>query len=75
MFSWKGKIKENIISSALVELVDLAPTILEAAGIEIPYYMQGKSLFSKLCSGENIENHKKMIVSEFNDSLGYSDCS
>ena len=70
MFSWPGKIKSDIVSSALVELVDLAPTILDAAGINIPYYMQGKSLFEKMCSGNEVNFHKPIVVSEFNDSLG-----
>ena len=70
IFSWPGKIKKDVVSSALVELVDLAPTILEAAGIDRPYYMQGQSLFSKMCNGKDIHKHKKIVVSEFNDSLG-----
>ena len=32
--------------------------------------MQGKSLFSKMCSGKDINNHKPVVVAEFNDSLG-----
>lgn len=70
IFSWAGKIKSNIVSSALVELVDLAPTILEAVGIEIPYYMQGKSLFKKMRTGKDLHFHKPVVVSEFNDALG-----
>ena len=70
IFSWPGKIKSDIVSSALVELVDLAPTILDVAGIDIPYYMQGKSLYKKMCSGKDIDFHKPVVVSEFNDSLG-----
>ena len=65
IFSWPGKIKKDVVSSALVELVDLAPTILEAAGIDRPYYMQGQSLFSKMCNGTDIDKHKKIVVSEF----------
>ena len=70
IFSWPGKIKSDIVSSALVELVDLAPTILDAAGIDIPYYMQGQSLFEKMCSGNEVDFHKPVVVAEFNDSLG-----
>ncbi len=70
IFSWPGKIKSNFVSSALVELVDLAPTILEAVGVEIPYYIQGKSLFKKMCTGKDLHFHKPVVVSEFNDALG-----
>ena len=34
--------KSGLKSDALVELVDLAPTLMELTGQEVPYYMQGK---------------------------------
>lgn len=34
----------GLVSDALVSSVDLAPTILDLAGIEVPEYMQGKSM-------------------------------
>ena len=40
--------EKNYEVDDFTESVDLAPTILEAAGINIPYYMQGKSLFEKM---------------------------
>lgn len=67
---WQGQIQSNRISNALVELVDLAPTVLEAAGIEIPYYMQGKSLMPLLRGEADLDSHKESVVCEFNDSLG-----
>ena len=48
IFAWQGQLQTNLVSNALVELVDIAPTLLDAAGIEVPYYMQGKSLFDLL---------------------------
>ncbi len=53
----------------MVELVDLAPTLLEAAGLEVPYYMQGKSLLPLLTGQADLGSHKDHVVSEFNDSL------
>ena len=33
---WPGKYKAGLKSDALVEMVDLAPTLLEAAGLPVP---------------------------------------
>jgi arylsulfatase A-like enzyme len=52
-----------------VEHVDLAPTILEAAGIEIPYNMQGKSLLPLLSGKTELSYHKDYVICEYNDAL------
>lgn len=41
--AWPGKIKADTNCEALTNLIDLAPTFLDACGIEIPERMQGKS--------------------------------
>jgi arylsulfatase len=65
IFSWPGHFKKNLRSDALVELVDLAPTLLEAAGLEVPYYMQGKS-FKGILTGESDPNkHKEHVTCEY----------
>lgn len=68
--SWAGQFKSGLASPALVELVDIAPTLLEAAGIEIPYNMQGKSLFSLLLGQTDPSFHKPHVVCEYNDAMG-----
>lgn len=70
MFCWQGQIKPDQVSDALVELVDLAPTVLDAAGIDIPYSMQGKSLMPILRGEADLHVHKDRVVCEFNDALG-----
>lgn len=70
IFSWRGQVLEDQVSDALVELVDLAPTVLDAAGIETPYYMQGKSLLPLLRGESDLHSHKSSVVCEFNDALG-----
>jgi len=67
---WRGKFVEGLHSDALVELVDIAPTLLEAAGIERPSSMQGKSLVDILSGRTPANFHKNVVVSEFNDALG-----
>lgn len=70
MFSWKGHYQAGLVSDALVELVDIAPTLLEAAGVDVPYYMQGKSLHKLLMGEADPGHHKDSVVCEFNDALG-----
>jgi len=41
---WPGVSRAGLVSHAAVELIDLLPTWLEAAGIEIPAYLPGRSL-------------------------------
>jgi arylsulfatase A-like enzyme len=52
IFSWKGKIKPGTVyEDELVSTIDLAPTFLDVAGVEIPPDMYGHSIqeiFTKL---------------------------
>ncbi len=43
---WPGKVKAGQVSTSLVSSIDICATILEAAGIEAPVPIHGKSLFS-----------------------------
>ena len=40
--SWPGVIPENVRCSAITNLVDLAPTLLAACGLDVPERMQGR---------------------------------
>jgi len=71
--SWPGTYQQDISTKALVETIDIAPTLLEAGGIEIPYYMQGQSLHALLSGTKPLNHHKDVVVTDFNDSLGSSD--
>ena len=44
IFYWPSKVKPGIVFQDLIGVIDLAPTILETAGVEIPEIMEGKSL-------------------------------
>jgi arylsulfatase A-like enzyme len=44
LITWPGVITAGRRSSALVELTDIAPTLLEAAGLPVYAGMQGRSL-------------------------------
>ena len=65
IFVWKDHIKANLRCTGLVELVDIAPTLLELAGIEIPYYMQGKSLVPIMTGKADPTHFKDAIHSEY----------
>jgi arylsulfatase A-like enzyme len=41
---WKGKVLENAKPEELVNTIDLYPTFLDVAGLDIPEYLPGKSL-------------------------------
>ena len=64
---WPGKYKAGLRSDALVEMVDLTPTLLEAAGLPIPVGVQGHSL-TPLLTGQTTQ-HRDSIYCEFFDSL------
>ncbi len=70
IFSWPGRFKQGLQSEALVESVDVAPTLLEAAGLPVPESMQGKSLLALLEGRAEPHQHKQQVISEFKDSIG-----
>ena len=69
IMSWEGRIKGNTDSDALVELIDIAPTLLEAAGIPIYEGMQGKSLLSLLTGNADIHHHREDVMSEYLNAM------
>lgn len=58
-------IKKRYIINDFVKLQDMAPTILDLAGIEIPEYMDGISLMSSISELEHNNNSSS--------SKGYGD--
>lgn len=44
IIAWPGQIRPGAICSELVQNIDYAPTLLDAAGIEVPDEMDGRSL-------------------------------
>jgi arylsulfatase A-like enzyme len=70
IFSWPGELREGLRSDALVETVDVAPTLLEAAGLPVPAAMQGRSLLPLMRGQAEPHRHKDCVVSEFKDSIG-----
>lgn len=69
--SLPGVITEDAVSDALVELVDLPSTLLEAAGLEIPHQNQGRSLLPLLKGESPLHEHKPYVLSEYYDALKF----
>lgn len=66
MIRWPGHYKEGTKVDALVELIDLAPTLLEAAGVPVPSAIQGRS-FNFLLTGDTKE-HRESVYTERKDN-------
>ena len=65
IMAWPGHFQAGLRSDALVELVDLVPTLLTAAGMPIPIRVQGKSFFD-ICTGRaDPHHHKDYIYAEY----------
>jgi arylsulfatase len=71
MVSWPGHFAQGQTSDALVELLDLTPTLYEAAGQEVPYWVQGRSLMPLLQGGEYQE--RASVRCEFYGAIDYPD--
>jgi arylsulfatase A-like enzyme len=71
MISWPRHFTTDVVSDALVELMDLTPTLYDLLGMEIPNYVQGRSLLPVL-TGES-ERHREFVRSEFYGAIDYPD--
>ncbi|HIG16153.1 MAG TPA: DUF4976 domain-containing protein, partial [Candidatus Handelsmanbacteria bacterium] len=71
MVSWPAGYRTDEVSDALVELVDLVPTLLDAAGLDTPYWVQGKSLTGVLEGSAT--NHRESVRTEFFGAINYPD--
>ncbi len=69
IISLPSKLKSNLVSNALVELVDIAPTICDLCNLPIPESMMGKSLVPILLGEANPDVHKDSVYCEFYSSL------
>lgn len=75
IISWPGQFQQGVVSKALVELTDLAPTLLDLAGMRIPERMQGRSLLPILTGQASPHEHRDFVRSEYFDALQEPDSS
>jgi arylsulfatase A-like enzyme len=67
--SWPGQVEAGRTSEALVELTDIAPTILDAFDISHPPGMQGRSLWPLLYADAPLNEHRESIYAEYYHAL------
>jgi choline-sulfatase len=63
--AWPGVVAAGVRSEALVELVDLTPTLLEAAGLQAEPGVQGKSLWPLLTGERDPAEHRDSVYCEY----------
>lgn len=68
---WPNRYKAGLRNSSMVELVDIAPTVLEAAGLTIPAGMQGKSL-TPVLTGETASHRDSVYMEYYNAVSKYT---
>jgi len=67
IFWYPAMFKKDLQSNALVELIDIAPSILDITGLPIHKRIQGKSLLPILTGVKPAGFHKSFVRSEFYD--------
>ncbi|HUP45089.1 MAG TPA: sulfatase [Thermoanaerobaculia bacterium] len=69
---WPERIKPGTVSSSMVTNVDVAPTLLEIAGIPVPSWMQGRSVLP-LLDGKSVDWRDRFYY-EFHEYPDYDHC-
>jgi len=69
---WPGHFPAGVVSNALVELTDIAPTLLDAAGLPIPAQMSGRSLLPVLRGEKAAEDHRAFVRCEYYQALNHN---
>ena len=72
ILSWPGRVRQNVRSDALVELVDLVPTVLDVVGQPVPGEVQGRSLLPLLSGASAPDAHREFVRCEYHDALDRS---
>ena len=67
------RFSRGLQSDALVELTDIAPTLLELAGLPTPDDMQGRSLLPILTGAAPADQHREFVRCEYFDAVNLPD--
>ncbi|MDP7131464.1 MAG: sulfatase-like hydrolase/transferase, partial [Planctomycetota bacterium] len=74
IISWPGRFQAGLRCSGLTELADIAPTLLEAAGLPVPSEMHGRSLMPYLKGEEDGGRIREFARCEYYSALDSSFC-
>ncbi len=69
VWAWPGQIRAGLRSSALVELTDIFPTLLELCGLDAPEGTQGRSLWPILAGAAHPQQHRDFVRCEYYRAL------
>ena len=75
IFNAPGGVASGVRSPALVELTDLAPTLLDLLGRPVPETMQGKSLAPILTGTRDPMQHRQHVRCEYFDAVDLPDAT
>ncbi len=70
LVQWPGKIPAGSVSTALTQNIDIAPTFLDAAGLEVPNDMHGVSMLPVL-RGETPDDWRESLYYRYYEYPGY----
>lgn len=73
IMSLPGTVKQGVKNDALVELADIAPTLLELSGMPADSSMHGKSLVGQLTGKVPACQHRDRVYSSYTYALSYSE--
>ncbi len=73
IISWPTHFLQDVQTDALVELLDIVPTLYDVLGVEIPYHVQGSSLARLLRGNTATHIHREAVRSEFFAALATPD--
>lgn len=73
IISWPQRFRGGQQVSHLVELVDIAPTLLESAGLNVPERLQGQSLLPYLTNDDRPGKARDSVFCEYYNSWTHSD--
>lgn len=65
ILSWKDHFLSGVTADGLVELLDIAPTLLDACGLAPAYGMQGRSLYKLLTGEASLDSFREDVFCEY----------
>ena len=74
MISWLGQVQPQVTDD-LVELVDIAPTLYELLGMDVPTWVQGRSLAALLAGEELSSPHREFVRAEHYAATNLADAT
>lgn len=71
---YPDKIAGGLDSSAMIELTDIAPTLMQAADLDIYEGMQGQSFWPLMTGQTDLQKHRDSVYCEYHQSIPSNHC-